>query len=257
MKKLMLLVVLALVAAACGASGDDTTTTAAAAAPTTTAAEETTTTAADETTTTAAAEITTTAAAGEGAVFAVTEVVFGDQGYVAITNIGGETGNLERWQLCQRPAYFGMPSQELASGETVYVTATTVVGLDVDGPVIDAGGRFGSLSASGRRNWPVPRLQLRQHELNRQLRRVGEQRSCPFGRRGRGGDLGRRRFRRCRGCRPDRGNGRAAARRRRLGDRLGGCCAILQRVVAVRRNRVTATLEQAAAHSTCHCSAPS
>ena len=151
MKKLMLLAVLALVAAACGASGDDTTTTAAAAAAatTTTTAEETTTTAADETTTTAAAETTTTAAADEGAVFAVTEVVFGDQGYVAITNIGGETGNLERWQLCQRPAYFGMPSQELAPGETVFVTATTVVGLDVDGPVIDAGGRFGSLSASG------------------------------------------------------------------------------------------------------------
>ncbi len=151
MKKLMLLIVLALVAAACGASGDDTTTTAAAAAAatTTTAAEETTTTAADETTTTATAETTTTAAAGEGAVFAVTEVVFGDQGYVAITNIGSETGNLERWQLCQRPSYFGMPSQELAPGETVYVTTTTVVGLDVDGPVIDAGGRFGSLSASG------------------------------------------------------------------------------------------------------------
>ena len=153
MNKLVLLAALALVLAACGANGDaDTTTTAAAAtaATTTTAAEEeTTTTSTEGSTTTAAADTTTTAATGEGAVFAVTEVVFGDQGYVAITNIGGEDGNLERFRLCQRPTYFAIPSQVLAPGETVYVTVTTVVGLDVDGPVIDAGGGFGSLSASG------------------------------------------------------------------------------------------------------------
>lgn len=131
MKRFVLLGALALVAAACGGSDDPTTTTAA-----------------DQTTTAAPEETTTTSASEGGAAFAVTEVVFGDQGYVAITNIGDVAGNLEGLQLCQRPTYFGIPSQELAPGETLYVTATTVVGLDVDGPVIDAGGRFGSLNAS-------------------------------------------------------------------------------------------------------------
>ena len=150
MNRILLLAAgLALVAAACGGGDADTTTTTATAAATTTTTTEpaTTTTAPADTTTTAPADTTTTSTAEAGAVFAVTEVVFGDQGYVAVTNIGTEAGNVGGHQLCQRPLYFEIPSQELAPGETLYVTTEEVVGLDVDGPVISADGRFGSLSA--------------------------------------------------------------------------------------------------------------
>jgi hypothetical protein len=72
--------------------------------------------------------------------------VFGSDGYVAITNVGGTTGNLEGWQLCQRPGYYRIGSIDVAPGETVRFTSGPVEGLT--GQVFDAGGRFGQLSAS-------------------------------------------------------------------------------------------------------------
>ena len=148
MKKLVLFAAVALLAAACGSSEDTTTTTAAAATTTTAAPETTTTTAAPETTTTSAApETTTTEASADGAVFALGEVVFGPEGYVAITNLGTEAGDIGGFQICQFPTYFGIPSHELAPGDTLYVAVGSAADLDVDGEVIEAGAAFGGLSA--------------------------------------------------------------------------------------------------------------
>lgn len=79
--------------------------------------------------------------------FAISRVIFGDNGYVSVTNVGSDAGNLEGWQLCQRPAYYAIGSVEVAAGETVHFTDGNVPGLS--GQVIDAGGRFGPLQDSG------------------------------------------------------------------------------------------------------------
>ena len=79
--------------------------------------------------------------------FAISRIVFGDDGFVSVTNIGSEAGNLEGWQLCQRPAYYGIGSVIVAAGETVHFTDGEVAGLT--GQTIDAGGRFGPLRDSG------------------------------------------------------------------------------------------------------------
>lgn len=172
MKRIVLFVVLATLAAACSggdadttsssaASGATTTTTGTAATTTTTASvgdsttsttgetgETTSTTAAsDTTTTTATTGTTTTTAAATPATFAISRVVFGSEGYVAVTNVGGTAGNLDGWQLCQRPGYFRIGSIDVAPGETVRFTSGPVEGLT--GQVVDAGGRFGQLSAGG------------------------------------------------------------------------------------------------------------
>ncbi|MBT8246982.1 MAG: hypothetical protein KJN73_04155, partial [Acidimicrobiia bacterium] len=170
---LSLLVVVALVVAGCsGSDGDPTTTSVASATTTTTtegsgsdttattavAGDETTTTAVgtDETTTTTAGSADTTittagttanTAAPAPATFVVSRVVFGSEGYVAVTNVGGSAGDLEGWQLCQRPGYYGIGSVVVAPGETVRFTSGPVEGLT--GQVFDAGGRFGQLSATG------------------------------------------------------------------------------------------------------------
>ncbi len=171
MKRGVFLVVVALLLAACSNGDADPTTTPVASASTTTSigtvavttttapvvagattttvggADETTTTtvgASDTTTTTAGATATTPAAVP--ATFAISRVVFGGEGYVAVTNVGGTTGNLEGWQLCQRPGYYRIGSIDVAPGETVRFTGKAVEGLT--GQVIDAGGRFGQLSAA-------------------------------------------------------------------------------------------------------------
>ena len=59
--------------------------------------------------------------AGLQAEFVLTEVAFGTNGYVAITNVGGATGNLEGHALCQRPAYFVLPSIEVEPFQVVWV----------------------------------------------------------------------------------------------------------------------------------------
>jgi hypothetical protein len=119
----------------------DSTTTTAEGTETTTS----TTAGASATTTTTVATTGTTAAAAP-ATFAISRVVFGSEGYVAVTNVGGTGGNLEGWQLCQRPGYYRIGSVDVAPGETVRFTIGPVAGLT--GQVIDAGGQFGQLSAA-------------------------------------------------------------------------------------------------------------
>lgn len=77
-------------------------------------------------------EVTTTvpAAAPEGdPEFALTQVVFGDSGYVVVTNIGSGTGDVGGHWICQRPAYLEIPSTELDPGQSVWIAAQTGDGL--------------------------------------------------------------------------------------------------------------------------------
>jgi hypothetical protein len=143
MKRFAMVLALALIAAACGGSDSEPTTTDAGGTDTTT----TSTTAAASTTTSAQSETTTTTGADSGsAEFVISRVVFGDDGYVSITNVGASAGSLDGWQLCQRPAYFAIGSVEVAPGETVHFTMGSVEGLS--GQVIESNGRFGRLSDS-------------------------------------------------------------------------------------------------------------
>ncbi len=118
-QKLALICGLLLVAAACG-GGDDPDTTPAGA--------------------------TTDPGAFDDAVFVVSEVVFGADGYVAVTNIGSGPGSLDRHQICQRPSYFAIDDVTVTAGETVYFAAGSSTGLD--GQVFEAGSGFGRLTAS-------------------------------------------------------------------------------------------------------------
>ena len=124
MQKPALLLILMLVAVSCG--GSETAT------PETTAATTTT----QATTTTAPPP-----AAGREPVFAITEIVFGDDGYVAITNQGVGAGSLDGWQLCQKPKYIRL-NGDLAPGETLFVT---VGRSDREGQVLNSSGRYGTL----------------------------------------------------------------------------------------------------------------
>lgn len=166
MKRIALLVGLVMLAASCSGSESESTPTA---APTTTTtvpttstapagattitldATTTTTTGVSETTTTVADATTTTIAAGSAptgsAKFVISRVVFGDEGYVSVSNVGDGVGNLEGWQLCQRPAYFRIGSVEVAAGETVHFATGTAP--DLVGQVIESNGRFGRFGAGG------------------------------------------------------------------------------------------------------------
>ncbi|MCP4251104.1 MAG: hypothetical protein GY778_29045, partial [bacterium] len=90
MRRIAVLLALALLAAACSSSDSDSSTTAATTATTT--------------------ATTTGGASTTGAVLAMSRVVFGDDGHVAVTNVGDESGTLEGWQRCQRPGYFAIGS---------------------------------------------------------------------------------------------------------------------------------------------------
>ena len=61
--------------------------------------------------------------------FVLSEVVFGDNGYVAITNVGGAVGNLEGHALCQRPNYFVLPSIEVEPFQVVWVALGDGAGI--------------------------------------------------------------------------------------------------------------------------------
>ncbi len=137
MKSLLAPMALVLLVAACG---DGATTTTIAAAPPATAAPETTTppseTAAATTTSTAPAQTTpptTVPPPAAAPAFALTQVVFGDNGYVAVTNVGDGPGDPGGHWLCQRPLYFEIPSTPLEPGETVWVAAGD--GADLEGSV--------------------------------------------------------------------------------------------------------------------------
>lgn len=173
MKRLGMVLALLLVATACSGSDADSTTTGAPAVTSTTAASggglttttpdtttstsasaggDTTTSVDSTTTTTASTSSTSTTATTigpppAGAVFVISRVIFGDGGYVSVTNVGSDGGNLEGWQLCQRPAYYAIGSIEVAPGETVHFADGDVPGLS--GQIVDAGGRFGPVRDSG------------------------------------------------------------------------------------------------------------
>ena len=170
MRRFCIVISVVVAAAACGGDdegGGEGETTLPGAGTTTTASTTTTSAAATSTTSAGASVTTTTTVAatttftteaygfdpddadstGSGeATFVISEVVFGGEGYVAVTNVGGESADLEGWQLCQRPSYFGIPSVEVAPGETVFFTAGEGAGLS--GTTVRGGPRFGRLSDS-------------------------------------------------------------------------------------------------------------
>ncbi|NNC93868.1 MAG: hypothetical protein HKN80_15400 [Acidimicrobiia bacterium] len=170
MKRIVTLFVLVLVAASCSGSESDSTTTSAPGATSTTPVggdgggttstsldattstatdgETTTTTVAETTTTVGEATTTTTSGGGSAeAVFVISRVVFGDEGYVSISNVGGAAGNLDGWQLCQRPAYFTIGPVDVAVGETVHFATGSAP--DLPGQVIESNGRFGRFGPEG------------------------------------------------------------------------------------------------------------
>jgi len=94
----------------------------------------------------AAASTTTTLGPGE---FAITEVVFGLEGHVTITNVGDAPADLGGYRLCQRPEYFGIPPVTLRPGESVWVASGDGSGLaPSDGvvAVFSADGGLGSFT---------------------------------------------------------------------------------------------------------------
>jgi hypothetical protein len=134
----VLAAVLVLVIAACGDSSEET------------AAAETPTTVGPTTVASDSGSDTT----GGAARLIVTSVGFGDDGFIAITNVGSVEGNLDGLFLCQRPAYHQLPDFPVAPGATVAVVAGDAA---VEFPpeagtiagAVTAGGGFGSLSTDG------------------------------------------------------------------------------------------------------------
>ncbi len=183
MRRMMIVAtVLALGAAACSDSGaltttagEDTTTSTAAAvttapeatttttgapAPTSTSEPAATTTGPGETTTTEAGQATTTTTGpaptttiaptttAPDAVFTITAVVFGENGFVEITNVGAAEGDVSGHWLCQRPAYFEIPAQVLQPGESAWVAtgAAPSAASATAVAVFGAEGRLGQFS---------------------------------------------------------------------------------------------------------------
>lgn len=80
--------------------------------------------------------------------FVLTEVVFGDNGYVVVTNVGGAAGDLEGYAICQKPGYFVFPAIEVEPFEVVWVAVGNGVGLTSTAAVevIPANGAVGRLA---------------------------------------------------------------------------------------------------------------
>ena len=146
-RNLVLLVGFVLTAAACG-GGDGTATSPAGADPTLAPATTSTSppTTAATTFTIEAYGISDDPATDGDAAFILSEVVFGDDGHVAVTNTGKSAGSLSGFWFCQRPSYFEIGEVSVAGGETVYFTAGSGAGLD--GQIVEAGSGFGRLQAS-------------------------------------------------------------------------------------------------------------
>lgn len=151
----ILIIAFVVLIAACGDDDADTTSSTAAAASTTTAAA-TSTTVQPPTTTTTTAPTTTTAEAttttstvpppSGPAEFAITEVVFGTNPYLTITNIGLGPGELGSFWLCQRPSYYEIPAVTLEPGEIVAIALggdrPDLIGIAA---VFDAGNELGKI----------------------------------------------------------------------------------------------------------------
>jgi hypothetical protein len=92
---------------------------------------------------------TTTVLPPPAAAFALTQVVFGEQGYVEVTNYGGMPGDPGGHWLCKDPHEFQIPSVDLEPGESLWVAAEEgqaqqgSVGIDTEA-VIPAEGQLGA-----------------------------------------------------------------------------------------------------------------
>ena len=112
------------------------------AAPTTTAAAE------PEVTTTTSTTTTTTLAPNAAPAFGLTQVVFGDGGFIVITNWGNDTGTLRGHWLCQDVSYMALPDVTLAPGEQVVVGLSKSPPPDLAGmtATVDLGPAIGLLA---------------------------------------------------------------------------------------------------------------
>lgn len=92
---------------------------------------------------------TTTLLPPPEAAFALTQVVFGEHGYVEVANYGGMPGDPGGHWLCKEPDDFQIPSVELEPGEALWVAAGDgqaqqgSVGIDTEA-VIPAEGELGT-----------------------------------------------------------------------------------------------------------------
>lgn len=148
---ILLIVAVALVGAACSSDAEETTTTAAPTTTEATTAPETTTTT-EVAPTTTEAETTTSEAMVDPptAIFAITEVGFGSDGYIEITNISDSDASLDGYWVCQQPAYQQLAGP-VAAGESIrFAAADSRYGsLDADGGAMGlyTSGDFGSSDA--------------------------------------------------------------------------------------------------------------
>jgi hypothetical protein len=86
-----------------------------------------------DTSTTAPTTTATLPAGGEAAAgLAMTEVVFGPDGHVTLTNDGAADASLDGLWLCNRPNYTPL-SGTIAAGATLEVPASELGGLAIDG----------------------------------------------------------------------------------------------------------------------------
>ncbi len=79
--------------------------------------------------------------------FTIAGAVFGDGGYVVITNVGSGRGSLAGFALCQRPSYYVLPDITLDPFDSVWVAAGDGSGLTASSivEIIAANGAFGGL----------------------------------------------------------------------------------------------------------------
>lgn len=94
---------------------------------------------------------TTTTNTALQARFVLSEVVFGDNGYIAVRNVGGASGNLEGYAISQEARSFLFPSVEVGLFEVVWVAVEDGTGLtrtDV-AALIPAEGAIGRLDRAG------------------------------------------------------------------------------------------------------------
>lgn len=120
-----------------------------------TSAQDSTTTLAEVDTTAAETTLatTTTLPPDAAAEFAVTEIQFGENGFVAIANVGTGAGNLGGYALCSRPQYFQIPPIELEPLETVWLAigdgANLEGGAGIAKAVIPMNGLLGPVGRTG------------------------------------------------------------------------------------------------------------
>lgn len=67
-----------------------------------------------------------------GSAFYISEVVFGSDGYVAVTNGSSETADPDGLFLCQFPSYPPLPAGPIEPGKSVHVAASDIGELSGD-----------------------------------------------------------------------------------------------------------------------------